>query len=112
MGTVSLMQGISGVGKDVPPFAIATGKDGVAAINTIGLRRAGYGSALRKEVKEAFTLLYRSGLNASQAREESGKRSWSKEVSVFWTFVATSKRGICPMVRWGEVKEATFGDDE
>jgi hypothetical protein len=31
---------------------------------------------------------------------------------VFWTFVATSKRGICPMVRWGEVKEATFRDDE
>src|SRR3984893_5501000 len=112
MGAISLMQGISGVGKDVPPFAIATGKNAIAAINVIGLRRAGYGAALRKEVKEAFTLFYGSGLNSSQAQEESGKRSWSKEVSVFWTFVATSKRGICPMVRWGEVKEATFSDDE
>ena len=112
MGAVSLMQGISGVGKDVPPFTIATGKDGIAAINTIGLRRAGYGPALRKEVKEAFTLFYNSGLNASQAREESGKRSWSKEVAIFWSFIATSKRGICPMVRWGEVREATFSDDE
>ncbi len=112
MGAVSLMQGISGVGKDVPPFAIATGKDGIAAINVVGLRRAGYGAALRKEVKEAFTLFYGSGLNSSQAQEESAKRVWSKEVSLFWDFVATSKRGICPMIRWAESKEATFKDEE
>jgi UDP-N-acetylglucosamine acyltransferase len=112
MGSVSLLQGISGVGKDVPPFAIAAGKDGVAAINIIGLRRAGYGPALRKEVKEAYTLFYGSGLNASQAHEESRQRSWSKEVSLFWDFVTASKRGICPMVRWGEVKEETFSDDQ
>jgi UDP-N-acetylglucosamine acyltransferase len=111
MGSVSLLQGISGVGKDVPPFAIAAGKDGIAAINIIGLRRAGYGPALRKEVKEAYTLFYGSGLNASQAQQESRQRSWSKEVSLFWDFITTSKRGICPMVSWGEVKEETFTDD-
>jgi UDP-N-acetylglucosamine acyltransferase len=112
MGAVSLMQGISGVGKDVPPFAIAAGKDGITAINIIGLRRAGYGPALRKEVKEAFALFYNSGFNASQAQEESGRRSWSKEVSLFWDFIAASKRGICPMARWGKVKGDTLSDDE
>ncbi len=112
MGAVSLLQGISGIGKDVPPFATAVGKDGIAAINIIGLRRAGYGPALRKEVKEAFALLYNSGLNIGQAQEEAGRRSWSKEVSIFWDFVRSSKRGICPMVSWGEVKEATFTGDE
>ena len=112
MGAVSLLQGISGVGKDVPPFSIAIGKDGISTINVIGLRRAGYGPALRKEVKEAFELLYRSGLNIGQALEESERRSWSNEVSLFWDFVATSKRGICPMVRWGEVKGTTFSGDE
>jgi UDP-N-acetylglucosamine acyltransferase len=112
MGAVSLLQGISGIGKDVPPFAIAAGKNGIAAINIIGLRRAGYGPALRKEVKEAFALFYSSGLNASQAQEESGRRLWSKEVSLFWDFVATSKRGICPMVRLGRSQSATFSGDE
>ena len=112
MGSISLLQGISGVGKDVPPFAIAAGKDGIAAINIIGLRRAGYGPSLRKEVKEAYTLFYGSGLNSSQAQQESRQRSWSKEVSLFWDFVAASKRGICPMVRWGDVKEETFTDDQ
>jgi UDP-N-acetylglucosamine acyltransferase len=112
MGVVSLLQGISGIGKDVPPFAIAAGKDGVAAINIIGLRRAGYGPEVRKEVKEAFALLYHRGLNTGQAQEESRQRSWSKEVSPFWEFIATSKRGICPMVRWKEVKQGTFRDAE
>src|SRR3984885_8017818 len=112
MGSVSLLQGVFGAGKDVPPFAIAAGKDGIAAINIIGLRRAGFGPALRKEVKEAYTLFYGSGLNASQAQQESRQRSWSKEVSLFWDFITTSKRGICPMVSWGEVKEDTFTDDQ
>jgi UDP-N-acetylglucosamine acyltransferase len=104
MGTISLLQGISGVGKDVPPFSIAIGKDGISTVNVIGLRRAGYSAALRKEVKEAFELLYRSGLNSSQSLEEAKKRSWSNEVSLFWDFVATSKRGICPVVRWKETR--------
>jgi UDP-N-acetylglucosamine acyltransferase len=111
VGAVSLMQGLSGIGKDVPPFVIAAGLDGIAAINVIGLRRAGYGPALRKEVREAFDLLYNSGLNTSQAQEESAKRSWSKEVSLFWEFVATSKRGICPLVRWSKVKGVAHGGD-
>src|SRR5580700_11618115 len=104
MGVISLLQGISGVGKDVPPFSIAIGKDGVSTINVVGLRRAGFGPALRKEVKDAFSLLYHSGLNASQAQEESKRRSWSNEVLLFWDFVATSKRGICPVVRWKDTR--------
>ena len=107
MGALSLLQGISGVGKDVPPFSIAIGKDGVSTINVVGLRRAGYSPALRKEVKDAFELLYLSGLNSSQALEESKRRSWSNGVSLFWEFVATSKRGICPMVRWKDTRGET-----
>jgi UDP-N-acetylglucosamine acyltransferase len=112
MGSVSLLQGLSGVGKDVPPFAIAAGKDGIAAINVIGLRRAGYNPPLRKEVKDAFNLFYKSGLNASQAHEESRRRPWSKEVGLFWDFIASSKRGICPMVQWGDVKGATVSGED
>src|SRR5262249_3882261 len=72
MGAVSLLQGISGAGKDIPPFSIAIGKNCVAAINVVGLRRAGFSQPLRDEVKRAFELLYRSGLNSSEALEEAG----------------------------------------
>jgi len=112
MGAVSLMQGISGVGKDVPPFTIAAGKNSIAGINIIGLRRAGYGPELRKEVQEAFALYYSSGLNTSQVQAQSGQRSWSKEVSLFWDFIGTTKRGICPRARWREVKASTLSSDE
>ncbi len=107
MGTVSLLQGISGVGKDVPPFSIAIGKDGVSSINVVGLRRAGYSPELRKEAKDAFELLYLRGLNSSQALAESKRRSWSNGVSLFWDFIETSRRGICPMVRWKETRGET-----
>jgi UDP-N-acetylglucosamine acyltransferase len=104
MGAVSLLQGISGIGKDIPPFSIAIGKNSVAALNVIGLRRAGFSQALRSEVKNAFELLYRSGLNAKQALEEAEKRTWAPETMIFWNFVATAKRGICPMARWKDVR--------
>jgi UDP-N-acetylglucosamine acyltransferase len=107
MGAISLLQGLSGVGKDIPPFSIAIGKDGVSAINVVGLRRAGFSPVLRKEAKDAFELLYRSGLNSSQARDEAEKRPWSNEVSSFWNFIATSKRGICPMIRWKDSRGET-----
>ena len=100
MGAVSLLQENSGVGKDIPPFSIATGKDSIAALNVIGLRQAGFAPALCEEMKSAFDLLYRSGLNTKQALEEAEKRTWSPETMTFWNFVATTKRGICPMGLW------------
>jgi UDP-N-acetylglucosamine acyltransferase len=112
MGAVSLLQGISGVGKDVPPFSIAISKNSIAAVNVVGLRRAGFGPALRNELKSAFELLYRSGLNAKQALEEAEKRTWAPETMTFWKFVATSKRGICPMARWKKVRSESAGNEE
>jgi len=112
MGAVSLLQGISGAGKDIPPFSIAIGKNCVAAINLVGMRRAGFGQTLRDEVKTAFELLYRSGLNTSQALEEARKRLWAPETMLFWDFIATSKRGICPMARWKEIKAQEIARSE
>ena len=107
MGAISLLQGLSAIGKDIPPFSIAMGRNAVSGINVIGLRRAGFGPALRKEAKDAFTLFYTNGLNSTQALEEAKKRSWSKEISLFWDFAATSKRGMCSMVRWRDVRSAS-----
>ena len=99
MGAVSLLQENSGIGKDIPPFSIAIGKNNIAALNVIGLRRAGFNSVLCDEIKSAFDLLYRSGLNTKQALEEAKKGIWLPERMKFWNFVATTKRGICPMER-------------
>jgi UDP-N-acetylglucosamine acyltransferase len=104
MGAISLLQGLSGISKDIPPFSIGMGKNAVSAMNVVGLRRAGFTPELRKQAKDAFGLFYRRGLNSTQALEEASKCSWSKEVSLFWNFVATSKRGICSLGRWKDVR--------
>ena len=112
IGAISLMQGTSAVGKDVPPFAIVIGRNSIGAINVIGLRRAGFGPALRAEVKSAYELFYRQGLNLKQALEEAAKRTWAPETMIFWDFIATSKRGICPMARWKEVRSEPITAEE
>jgi len=104
LGSMSLMQGGAAVGKDVPPFAAAAGRNGIVGINVVALRRAGFASGLRLEVKRAFHILYHEGLNPSQAVARAAEEKWSPEIQPFWDFVRTSKRGICVFVRWSDVK--------
>jgi UDP-N-acetylglucosamine acyltransferase len=112
MGSISLLQGGSAVSKDIPPFTIAAGKNSVSALNVIGLRRAGFGPQLRKEAKAAFELFYRSGLNASQSVARAKERSWSPEIRPFWEFAENSKRGICALVAWKDVKGGGATEEE
>ena len=95
IGTVAIAQGNSAITKDIPPYTIAA-RNVVVGLNVVGLRRAGFSPDERKEIKEAFKLLYRSGLNTSQALERSEQQQWNKEGHTFFDFVATAKkRGIC-----------------
>ena len=96
---MAIIQGMAGMGKNVPPFLIGAEINYVAGINVIGLRRAGMTAAQRQEVKEAFKLLYKSGLNTSQALAAAKERQWGPEGTAFFDFVAGSKkRGICDLL--------------
>jgi UDP-N-acetylglucosamine acyltransferase len=110
IGQLAMLQGLAGVGKDVPPFAVAVRLTAVVALNVVGLKRAGFTPALRNEAKRAFELLYRSGLNAAQARAEAGKQAWPSEILPFWDFVAASKRGVCRFGAWSRVKGGQEGE--
>jgi UDP-N-acetylglucosamine acyltransferase len=65
--------------------------------NTVGLRRSGYTLADLRAVKEAFRLLYLSGLPRAEvlAQLELGP-AICQEIA---GFVRSSKRGICPSRR-------------
>jgi UDP-N-acetylglucosamine acyltransferase len=110
IGEMAILQGTTAVSKDVPPFAAAAGRNSVVGMNVVGMRRSGFDALLRQEAKEAFTLLYHSGLNRSQAIAESQKKTWSPQVCRFWEFVKNSKRGICGFARWSEVKREMKAD--
>ena len=50
--------------KDVPPFVTIDGQSSyVVGLNQIGLRRAGHGRQTVLQLKEAYRVIYRSGLS-------------------------------------------------
>ena len=52
------------------------------------------------EIKRAFRLVYHSGLNISQAIEESKKQVWGAEAQFFLDFIAgAKKRGVSTVAR-------------
>ncbi len=95
IGTLAMVSALSAINKDIPPYVICGGRPAVAqGINVVGLRRAGITPSVRAEIKEAYKLLYRSGLNVSQALEAIKKKLTSQEVLHFVAFIENSKRGI------------------
>ena len=99
VGRLAICQGLSGFSKFIPPFVTAAQVNGVAGLNVVGMRRAGFSAEQRREVKAAFDLLYRGGLNVSQALAAAGERTWGDEGREFWAFVAgAKKKGICDFI--------------
>lgn len=98
VGRLVMVQGSSGFGKDLPPFVIAAERNSVFGLNVVGLRRAGFSSKDRNEIKAVFKLIYLSGLNITQALEKAATMNFSAPAREFLDFVAKAKkRGICPL---------------
>lgn len=96
IGAYSIIGGGSRVPKDMPPFMKAAGNPlRVVGPNSIGLERNGFSRDARRTLKEAFRIVYRSGLNVTQACTRlRGEYPDSPEVARLLDFVARSHRGI------------------
>jgi UDP-N-acetylglucosamine acyltransferase len=95
IGRLAITRGGTRLGKDVPPFFMATDTNQVSGINRIGLRRAGLSQETRRAIQAAFELIYRSNLNTSQALEDLEKKFLTPEITQLIDFIRASKRGIC-----------------
>lgn len=95
IGTLALMQGGSGVSKDLPPFTIAAGNNSISGLNTIGLRRAGISSEERLQLRGLYHLLFRSDVRFRDAVAQARDRFNSPACLKLIDFVAASKRGVC-----------------
>jgi UDP-N-acetylglucosamine acyltransferase len=99
VGTMSLMQGGAAISKDLPPFTIASGNNGICGLNSVGLRRAGFTAEERQELKRLYHHLFR-GTGAFRARVDSARTSFRSAGAVqMLDFVTASKRGLCADVR-------------
>jgi UDP-N-acetylglucosamine acyltransferase len=95
VGTLSIMQGGSAISKDLPPYTIARGDNGICGLNAVGLRRAGFTAEQRLELKKLYHSLFRSRKNLRTALAEMQKNFNSPTAKVLLDFVAGAKRGLC-----------------
>ena len=96
IGTLAMIGGVSGVVKDIPPYMIANGqRASVIDININGLRRAGVSPKVRGELRIAFKLLNRAGLNQSQALSAIlAEIPTSPELELLLNFIRQSREGF------------------
>lgn len=96
IGDYALAQGLAGMSLDLPPYTIASGINQIAGINAIGLKRAGFDGNARKEIKEAFRLLYRTEKSIAEVLSETNREDESPALRAFFDFLrAKSKKGVC-----------------
>ena len=96
VGRFVMMSGSSVYSKDIPPFAIADGRNGpIRTFNKIGLKRNGFSDEAIRNVKNMYRIFFKSGLSVSNAittiKEE---LEMTPEVKEFVDFVEASKRGV------------------
>ncbi|KNH10187.1 Acyl-[acyl-carrier-protein]- UDP-N- acetylglucosamine O-acyltransferase [Candidatus Burkholderia brachyanthoides] len=100
IGAHSMLGGASALVQDVPPFVIAAGnKAEPHGINVEGLRRRGFGAEAISALRQAYRIVYKSGLSLEEAKvqlAELGAAGGEGDASVkdFLDFIATSQRGI------------------
>jgi UDP-N-acetylglucosamine acyltransferase len=95
VGTLAIMQGGSAISKDLPPFTIARGHNGICGLNAVGLRRAGFTAEQRLELRKLYHTLFRCRKNLRTAIAEAQKDFRSPAAKVLLDFVAAAKRGLC-----------------
>lgn len=97
VGTLSIVGGGSRTVKDVPPYCKAAGVPiRMFGLNTVGLQRSNFPTAIKEELKRVYKVVFRSGLNTTQALEVLQKESHHcEEVKHFINFIRESERGIC-----------------
>jgi UDP-N-acetylglucosamine acyltransferase len=106
VGTLAIMQGGAAISKDLPPFTIARGYNGICGLNTVGLRRADFTPEQRLELRKLYHALFRGGKNFHLAIEAAKKKFSSPAAKTLLDFVAGAKRGVCADVG------RTAADDE
>jgi UDP-N-acetylglucosamine acyltransferase len=113
IGEMCMFQGGAQISMHAPPFCMLAEDNTIVGLNVVGLRRSPeITDADRKDVKEVFQLLYRSGLTPTKALEEMDKLDLGSAGTRFREFVrkainaeAPYSRGIVPNVNRGHQRK-------
>jgi UDP-N-acetylglucosamine acyltransferase len=99
VGSHAMVAACTKLVQDLPPFFIADGNPGtVRTFNKVGLERLGFTPEQIERVKQVFRILYREGLNRTQALEKlaTHPQADTAEFQKLLTFAKASERGFAP----------------
>jgi len=95
IGRLAMVGGNTRVNSDLPPYFLYSDFNVAAkGLNAVGLKRAGFSASDLRELKEAYRILYRSGLKQERALEQIEALP-SEHARHLADFIRSSKRGIC-----------------
>jgi UDP-N-acetylglucosamine acyltransferase len=99
VGAFAMLSAFAKLVHDLPPFFLADGAPAeIRAVNKVGLERNGFTSQQLDRVKLIHRILYRDGLNRTQALEKltAHAEAASAEVQRVLAFAKASERGLAP----------------
>jgi UDP-N-acetylglucosamine acyltransferase len=95
VGRLVMLGGCAIVTQDVPPYVLVDGKSNlIVGLNLIGLRRSGMPAEEMQQLKQAYRLIYRSGLKWSDTLDALSAQFPSGPAAEFHPFLTASKRGV------------------
>lgn len=95
VGRLALMQGGAAISQDLPPFCLASGHNGLAGLNTVGLRRAGIAAADRQLLRQVYHRLFRRPVRWPEALADVERAlAGHPLVEEILGFIRASRRGV------------------
>jgi len=96
VGAHAFIANNAAVTRDVPPYVMAVGQPAAAhSVNSEGLKRRGFTPEQIRNIRNAFRLLYRSGLRLKDATEQLAALAPAQpELAALVEFLPTSTRSI------------------
>lgn len=96
VGCHAMISGGAMIAQDIPPYTIAQGdRAKTIGINLVGLKRRGFPEATIRGIKNAYKLMFRSGLRMEEALKRiDSELGTIPEVQHFAAFIKGSQRGI------------------
>ena len=82
--------------QDVPPYILASGEPlKFAGVNNVGLRRRGFSSESRMNIKRVYKQIFYSAMNMSESiKEIKSNIKQTEEVKIILNFIENSNRGL------------------
>ncbi len=96
IGRLAMVAGMTRVNLDLAPFFLYSGYHmKPTGLNVVGLKRAGFAGADIAALKQAYRILFRSGLKLEQALTRIEAEVPTRHTAHLVSFVRRSERGIC-----------------